>query len=65
MSASAFDLNDPLYHPFYREDQYGALGMKQQSLLEYARLAFLIVFALPIKFTGCLLCISAVWIVCR
>ena len=65
MSASAFDLTDSLYHPFCREDQYGALGMKQQSLLEYARLAFLIVFALPVKFTGCLLCISAVWIVCR
>ena len=62
---SAFDLNNPIYHPFYREDQYGALGLKRQSVLETVRLAILLVIALPIKFLGCLLCISAVWLVCR
>lgn len=61
----ALDLDDPIYDPFRREDQYGVLGRARQTPYETVRLWVLIVVVAPIKFLGCLLCVSACWAVCR
>lgn len=59
------DLNDRLYDPFVRDDQYGTLGRKPQSLLEYARLVIMAFTLVPMKFLGCLACVAYVWTLCR
>ena len=58
-------LDNPIYDPFRREDQYGILGRQPQSLLETIRLWTLIALVAPLKFTGCFLCVAACWLVCR
>ena len=59
------EFNHPLYYPFQRDDQYGTLGRKAQSVFEYTRLAVLGCTLVPLKFLGCLACVLFVWTVCR
>ncbi|BDA43236.1 Lysophosphatidylcholine acyltransferase 1 [Coccomyxa sp. Obi] len=59
------NLQNELYEPFVRHDQYGPLGAKPQPLLEYLRLAVLLVTLAPIKFTSATLCVVAVHLLCR
>jgi hypothetical protein len=54
-----------LYEPFRRHDQYGPLGAKQQSLLEYLRLAVFTVTLSPLKFFGAFACVFSVHMMCR
>ncbi|CAL8468772.1 g8313 [Coccomyxa elongata] len=59
------NLQNELYEPFVRHDQYGPLGAKPQPLLEYLRLAVLLVTIAPIKFASATLCVVGVHVLCR
>lgn len=59
------NLQNELYEPFVRHDQYGPLGAKPQPLLEYLRLAVLLVTIAPIKFASATLCVVGVHLSCR
>lgn len=61
----ALDLKSELYESFERNDQYGPLGAKPQPLLEYVRLAVLLVTVAPVKFLSATLCVLAVHLMCR
>ncbi len=63
--SGALDLKNELYEPFERDDQYGQLGAKPQPLLEYMRLAVLLVTVAPIKFVSASLCMLSVHLMCR
>ncbi len=59
------NLQNELYEPFVRHDQYGPLGANPQPLLEYLRLAVLLVTIAPIKFASATLCVVGVHLLCR
>lgn len=59
------DFNNELYEPFQRHDQYGALGAKPQPMLEYLRLAVLLVTIAPFKFMSAFICVLSVHLMCR
>lgn len=59
------DLDDPLYEAFSRDDQYGALGKKGQSLAEKIRLIVLGLTLVPLRLFGCVYFVIAFYLTCR
>ena len=59
------DLDDPLYAAFSRNDQYGKLGKKTQSLPEKIRLVVMAFTLVPLRLLGCLYFVLAFYLTCR
>ena len=59
------DPQDELYDAFKRDDQYGDLGWKKQTLPEYARLAIFGLILLPLKLLAIAYFVLTFYLVCR